>query len=79
MRNTTTTTETNTPTETKPESPMRTALEHIDHIKASLGDVIRELAAVTGVLKLAEKEKKATDKEIEAIRDKLREIQSVKI
>ena len=66
-------------TETKPESPVRTALGHVDHVKAALGDVVRELATVTGLLRQVEKDKKTSDKEIEAVRAKLREIHSVKI
>ena len=59
----------------KPENPIRVIIEHIDEIKAQLGDVVRELAGVTGLLKQVEKEKKASDKEIESVREKLREIQ----
>lgn len=60
-------------------SGVKGLVDHIDRIKETLKDVIRNLSEVADSLKLAEKEKKATDKEIEAIRTKLRQIQSVSI
>ena len=78
----TTTKTTNQETETKPEvtdSPMKAAMQQIDTIKDNLRSVLHQLSEVIGVLKAAEKEKRATEKEIDAFREKLREIQSVRI
>ncbi len=72
-----TTTETTT-TETA-DSPIRQAMEHIEKIKDTLKAVIHEFNDVLGLLKSAEKDKKTSDKEIESVREKLREIQSVRI
>jgi len=41
--------------------------------------IVRELNTVIDTVKLAEKERKSSEKEIEAIRSKLRQIQSVAI
>jgi DNA polymerase III sliding clamp (beta) subunit (PCNA family) len=60
-------------------SAFKAALEQIDRIKTNLRDVIGDLADAVTMLKTAEKEQKATSKEIEAVRAKLREIQSVEI
>jgi exonuclease VII small subunit len=60
-------------------SAFKTALEHIDRIKTNLRDVISDLSDAVALLKTAEKEQKASAKEIEAVRAKLREIQSVEI
>jgi len=59
-------------------SSFKAALEHIDRIKTNLRDVIGDSIFAVTMLKTAEKEQKATAKEVEAIRGKLREIQSVK-
>jgi exonuclease VII small subunit len=60
-------------------SAFKAALEHIDRIKTNLRDVISDLNDAVSLLKTAEKEQKATAKEIESVRSKLREIQSVAI
>jgi DNA polymerase III sliding clamp (beta) subunit (PCNA family) len=60
-------------------SAFKAALEHIDRIKITLRDIVSDLNDVISLLKTAEKEQKASAKEVEAIRAKLREIQSVKI
>ena len=60
-------------------SSFKAALEHIDRIKTNLRDVIGDLNDALSLLKTAEKEQKATSKEIESVRAKLREIQSVEI
>ena len=54
-------------------------MQHIETIKESLKGVVRDLNDLLDLVKKTEKEKKASDKEIEAVREKLREIQSVKI
>ena len=60
-------------------SPVRAVIQHIENIKETLKGVIKEFAEVLDGLKQLEKEKKATDKEIESVRQKLHEIQSVRI
>jgi len=60
-------------------SAVKSVVEHIDKIKDTLKDVIRNLGEVTDALKQAEKEKRTTDREVEAIRAKLRQIQNVTI
>ena len=69
------------PTETPATetSPVKAVIEHIDHIKEALKGVLRELNEVLDGLKQLEKEKKASDKEMESVREKLREIQAVRI
>ncbi len=60
-------------------STFRAALEHIDLIKANLRNVIGDLNGALALLKTAEKEQRATAREIETVRAKLKEIQSVSI
>ena len=60
-------------------SPVKAVIQHIENIKETLKGVIKEFAEVLDGLKQLEKEKKATDKEIESVRQKLHEIQSVRI
>jgi DNA polymerase III sliding clamp (beta) subunit (PCNA family)/exonuclease VII small subunit len=57
----------------------KAALEHVERIKTNLRDVIADLSDAVALLKTAEKEQRATVKEIEAVRAKLRDIQSVEI
>jgi hypothetical protein len=59
-------------------SSFKAALEHIDRIKVNLKDVMGDLSDAASMLKSAEKEQRATTKEIDTVRSKLREIQSVK-
>lgn len=73
---------TTSPAETQPTtepSPVKAVIEHIENIKETLKGVLKEFAEVIDGLKVIEKEKKATDKEIASVREKLREIQSVRI
>lgn len=70
------------PTETQPAtetSPVKAVIQHVENIKETLKGVLKEFAEVMDGLKVIEKEKRATDKEIESVREKLREIQSVRI
>ncbi len=60
-------------------SAFKSALEQIDSIKSSLRDIIGELSEAMKMLKAAEKEQRASAREIETFRAKLREIQSVEI
>ena len=61
------------------ESAISKLIIQVDLIKDSLKNAVRDLNAVGDLLKLAEKEKKTTDKEIEIVRSKLRKIQTVTI
>lgn len=69
------------PTETTPTetSPVKAVIQHIENIKDTLKGVLKDFAEVLDCLKQLEKEKKASDKEMESVREKLREIQSVRI
>ena len=69
-------TATTTPAET---SPVKAVVEHIENIKETLKGVLKEFAQVLDHLKQLEKEKRASDKEMESVREKLREIQAVRI
>jgi hypothetical protein len=53
-------------------SAFKAALEQIDRIKTNLRDVLGDLADTVTMLKAAEKEQKATSKEIDAVRAKPR-------
>ena len=73
------------PAETQPAnnngngSAVKSLVEHVEQIKENLKNVIRDLNGVIDTVKLAEKERKSSEKEIETIRTKLRQIQSVAI
>jgi hypothetical protein len=58
-------------------SSIKSLVDHVEQIKENLKGVIRDLATVIDAVKAAEKEKRTSDKEIDAIRTKLRQIQSV--
>ena len=60
-------------------SPIKSLVEQVETIKDNLKAAIRDLTTVVDTVKQAEKEKRMADKEIEAIRTKLRQIQSVSI
>jgi hypothetical protein len=51
----------------------------VDQIKESVKTVLSDLSNVAGKLKAAEKEKRVSEKEVEAIRKQLRRIQTVTI
>ena len=61
------------------DSAIKSLVDHVEQIKESLKTVIRDLTTVIDAVKVAEKEKRTSDKEIDAIRSKLRQIQSVSI
>ena len=74
--------ETSTTTTTTPEQPdstLKLLIQQIENIKTTLKGVVGELHTALEVVKRAEKEKRLAEKEIEAIREKVREIQSVTI
>jgi hypothetical protein len=60
-------------------SAVKSLVEHVEQIKENLKNVIRDLNNVIDTVKLAEKERKSSEKEIETVRTKLRQIQSVAI
>jgi hypothetical protein len=60
-------------------SAVKSLVDHVEQIKENLKNVIRDLTTVIDAVKAAEKEKRTSDKEIDAIRSKLRQIQSVSI
>ena len=61
------------------DSPLKEAVDQIEKIKETLKTVINDFATVLSVIRQAEKEKKATEKEVEAIRATLRSLQRVRI
>lgn len=66
----------------KPEPPaskptIRAAIDHIDGIRDTLRSAIRQFDEVVEALRVVEKERKTTDKEVEAVREKLRALQGV--
>ncbi len=60
-------------------SAVNSLVDHVEQIKENLKNVIRDLTTVIDAVKVAEKEKRTNDKEIDAIRSKLRQIQNVTI
>lgn len=64
---------------TETEPPIVEVLKTVDELREDLKQVLRNLNHTYALLRQLEKEKKATDKEIESVRAKLREIQAVKI
>ena len=60
-------------------SAVKSLVDHVEQIKDNLKNVIRDLTTLIDAVKAAEKEKRMSDKEIDAIRSKLRQIQSVSI
>jgi DNA polymerase III sliding clamp (beta) subunit (PCNA family) len=60
-------------------SAVKSLVDHVEQIKENLKTVIRDLTTVIDAVKVAEKEKRTSDKEIDAIRSKLRQIQNVTI
>jgi hypothetical protein len=60
-------------------SAVKSLVEHVEQIKENLKGIIRDLNGVIDTVKAADKERKSSEKEIEAVRSKLRQIQSVAI
>lgn len=65
------------PPETK--SAITEIITHVDRIRDGLKTVVQDLGTVGNLLRTAEKEKRATDREIETVRATLRKIQNVTI
>jgi DNA polymerase III sliding clamp (beta) subunit (PCNA family) len=68
-----------TTTEPANDSAIKSVILQVEKIKESLKEVIGEFNDVLASLKVAEKEKRATEKEIDSIRATLKTIQNVKI
>jgi hypothetical protein len=68
---------------TTPEPPakptIRSVIEQIDNIRDSLRSNVRQFGDVVDSLRLVEKDRKATYKEVEVVREKLRALQSVSL
>lgn len=64
------------PTETRPTT--RTVIGQIDGIRDTLKGALRQFGEVVDALRQIEKDRKTTDKEVEAVREKLRAVQSVR-
>ncbi len=60
-------------------SSLKSVIEKVEIIKNSMKDLLREFQQVQEDLKLAEKVKRGTEREIETIRTQLRKIQNVSI
>ncbi len=60
-------------------SAFRVAMDRIERVKTNLRDILGDLNDAVSMLKTAERQQRGANKEVEAIRAKLREIQSVKI
>ena len=58
---------------------MKAVVESVERIKTNLRDMISDLNDTLDLLKAAEKEKKATLKEVESIRSTLRSLQKVEL
>lgn len=62
-----------------PETAIKKVIDQIERIKETLKSVLTDFGDVLTALKTAEKEKKASEKEIESIRTTLRSLQKVQI
>jgi hypothetical protein len=63
----------------KPKSAMQQISEQIENIRNGLKTVLNDLNAAITLIRQAEKDRKINDREVELVRNKLREIQSVTI
>ncbi len=60
-------------------SAFKGGIERIETIKTNLRDILGDLSDAVSMLKAAERQQRGASREVEAIRAKLREIQSVRI
>ena len=60
-------------------SALKGALEQIEKIKTALREVIGQLNETASLLKAAEKDQRATEKEFDSVRTTLRSLQKVSI
>ena len=63
----------------KPAEPTTSLVDQVEQVKESLKNVIRDLSAIVDAVKLAEKEKRASEKEVETARGVLKKLQSVSL
>jgi len=63
----------------QPTSAFKQAMEHVEKIKDSLKTVVSDLNDLLKTLAQAQKEKRATEKEIESIRESLQSLQRIRI
>jgi DNA polymerase III sliding clamp (beta) subunit (PCNA family) len=61
------------------DTPLKQLIQQIENIRTALKDVLGDLGDCLDIVKKAEKEKRLADKEVEAIREKVRDIQSMSI
>jgi DNA polymerase III sliding clamp (beta) subunit (PCNA family) len=69
-----------TPPPAPPAKPtIRSVIEQIDGIRDSLRSTIRQFGDVVDALRVVEKDRKTSDKEVELVRERLRALQSVSL
>ncbi len=61
------------------KTSLETALEQVETVKGSYREAIRGLSDLTDTLRLIQKERKSTEKEVQTVRSTLRQLQSVKL
>jgi len=69
-------TEPTKPAETSPAVPL---IDQVEKVKEALKNVIRDLNILVDAVKLAEKEKRASEKEVETARATLKKLQQVSL
>ena len=72
-------TTTTTPTTSAPKAQESSLLEQIEQVKESAKHLVRDLTGLTDAVKLAEKDKRANEKELENARSVLKKLQQVTI
>jgi hypothetical protein len=77
MPKTTSTTPKPEPPKPAEPSPTTSLIDQVEQVKETLKNVIRDLTAVIDAVKLAEKEKRASEKEVESVRSTLKKLQQV--
>ena len=68
-----------TPPATPTKPTIRSVIEQIDSIRDALRSTLRQFSDVVEALRVVEKDRKATDKEVEVVPEKLRALQSVSL
>ena len=66
-------------TQTEPKPALETALAQIDTVKTGFREAIAGLNKLTDLLRQAQREQKAGEKEVQSVRQTLRSLQSVRI
>ena len=65
------------PEPTQPAATSPSLIDQVEMIKESLKNIIRDLTAVIEAVKQAEKDKRASEKEVESVRSTLKKLQQV--